>query len=96
MRITLSQRELGVLDQALRIAREQFHKNAADVRKSPGNNERLVAQFMAQAIDCSDMLGKLEDVADADGLPVGPCGHFQSDGRDCCRNCGHFHGRTEG
>lgn len=20
------------------------------------------------------------------------CENFQSDGRDCCRNCGHFHG----
>lgn len=25
-----------------------------------------------------------------DDKPV--CAHFQSDGRDCCRNCGHFHG----
>lgn len=25
-----------------------------------------------------------------------PCFHFQSDGRGCCRNCGHFHGKTEG
>lgn len=24
------------------------------------------------------------------------CDHFQSDGRGCCRHCGHFHGRMEG
>ncbi len=31
----------------------------------------------------------------AEGKPVADeaCDHFQSDGRGCCRHCGHFHGK---
>ena len=44
-----------------------------------------------------EILKAVADVAAAGGAkPTEPCDNFQSDGRGCCRHCGHFHGKMEG
>lgn len=59
-RVTLSEREMTILDGALRVAREQYAKDAAACAGVP----RVADSFRAQMATCSDMIEKLETVVD--------------------------------
>lgn len=62
MKVSLSDREISVLNSALFTAREEFHKHA-NTAKADGHT-RVYEQFLSQAAACSDMMEKLETVVD--------------------------------